>query len=128
MTNLSLISKKRLDTCDPKLQQLVIAVAEEFGQVKLMVVCGHRGQAEQNAAFAKGTSKLKWPKSKHNALPSKAVDLAPIVNGVIPWNDLEAFKGLGKLVKQKAKELGIAIEWGGDWTRFKDYPHFQLKD
>ncbi|HGC3467746.1 TPA: M15 family metallopeptidase, partial [Escherichia coli] len=24
-------------------------------------------------------------------------------------------------------ELGIAIEWGGDWKTLKDGPHFQLK-
>ncbi|HGC5233070.1 TPA: M15 family metallopeptidase, partial [Escherichia coli] len=26
-----------------------------------------------------------------------------------------------------AAELGIAIEWGGDWASLKDGPHFQLK-
>ena len=30
-------------------------------------------------------------------------------------------------VKKKAKELGIDIEWGGDWTSLKDYPHWQVK-
>ncbi|WP_205671764.1 M15 family metallopeptidase [Acinetobacter bereziniae] len=29
-------------------------------------------------------------------------------------------------MKQAAKELGIEIEWGGDWKKFKDGPHWQL--
>ena len=31
-----------------------------------------------------------------------------------------------KVVKQAAAELGIPIEWGGDWRTFKDGPHWQL--
>jgi peptidoglycan L-alanyl-D-glutamate endopeptidase CwlK len=29
-------------------------------------------------------------------------------------------------MKQAAKELNVAIIWGGDWRRFKDGPHFEL--
>jgi peptidoglycan L-alanyl-D-glutamate endopeptidase CwlK len=29
-------------------------------------------------------------------------------------------------MKQAAMDLGVQIEWGGDWTSFKDGPHFQL--
>jgi peptidoglycan L-alanyl-D-glutamate endopeptidase CwlK len=25
-----------------------------------------------------------------------------------------------------AEELGIEVEWGGDWKRFPDGPHWQL--
>jgi peptidoglycan L-alanyl-D-glutamate endopeptidase CwlK len=28
--------------------------------------------------------------------------------------------------KQKPEWNDLYLEWGGDWTRFKDYPHFQL--
>lgn len=30
-------------------------------------------------------------------------------------------------VKAAAQQLNIAVEWGGDWTTFKDGPNFQLK-
>ena len=29
-------------------------------------------------------------------------------------------------MKQAVKELGVDLEWGGDWTK-KDYPHFELQ-
>ena len=48
-----------------------------------MIVCGHRNKEDQNKAFAEGKSKLKWPKGKHNKLPSQAVDAAPYISGNI---------------------------------------------
>jgi peptidoglycan L-alanyl-D-glutamate endopeptidase CwlK len=29
-------------------------------------------------------------------------------------------------MKAAAKELGVAITWGGDWVSFKDGPHWEL--
>lgn len=29
-------------------------------------------------------------------------------------------------IKIVAKKMGISVEWGGDWSKFKDYPHFQV--
>lgn len=29
-------------------------------------------------------------------------------------------------IKEVAKNLNIPITWGGDWKRFKDFPHFEL--
>jgi hypothetical protein len=29
-------------------------------------------------------------------------------------------------VKAAAEELGVALDWGGDWKKFKDGPHFEL--
>lgn len=29
-------------------------------------------------------------------------------------------------VKNVAQKLGIAIKWGGDWSKFKDFPHFEI--
>jgi len=36
-------------------------------------------------------------------------------------------KAVAEHIKLIAKRLGVNISWGGDWTRFKDYPHFELK-
>jgi peptidoglycan L-alanyl-D-glutamate endopeptidase CwlK len=88
-----------------------------------MIICGHRGREDQNAAFKAGTSKVQWPNSYHNTTPSLAVDAAPYP---LRWDDLKGFEELAKVVKRKAKELKIEIEWGGDWKKFKDYPHYQL--
>jgi peptidoglycan L-alanyl-D-glutamate endopeptidase CwlK len=29
-------------------------------------------------------------------------------------------------MKDAAKDLKVPITWGGDWTMFKDGPHFEL--
>jgi len=113
-------SRARLDTCDPRLQEIM---DEAIKQIDFSVLCGYRSETEQNQAFASGNSKLKYPQSKHNSMPSKAVDIAP---WPIDWNDLGRFRKLAETVKSIAAERGIDIEWGGDWTSFQDMPHFEL--
>ncbi|HXG72575.1 MAG TPA: hypothetical protein VNJ04_18380, partial [Gemmatimonadaceae bacterium] len=49
-----------------------------------VVVEGHRGKEAQNKAFAKGLSKLPWPKGNHNTNPSTAADCAPFP---IDWSE-----------------------------------------
>jgi peptidoglycan L-alanyl-D-glutamate endopeptidase CwlK len=94
------------------------------------VICGFRGEKEQNEAYARGHSKLKWPQSKHNQTPSMAVDIVPYP---IDWNDELRFRTLGAVVKEiwsqlpPEKRAGYALIWGGDFKNFRDLPHFELK-
>jgi len=62
-----------------------------------------------------------------------AVDLVPLVDldkdGEIETEEMfhwPLYPLLAKAMKQAAKELGVPLEWGGDWRKFKDGPHFQL--
>lgn len=115
------VSLSRLATCHPDLQRLAGAVIQ---LVDIVVLCGHREQAAQDAAYETGASKLRWPQSAHNTLPSNAVDMAryPLL-----WTDTASFVSLAAIVKSTANQLGIAIIWGGDWSTFKDLDHYQLK-
>lgn len=121
-------SEQKLATCHPKLQQLLRAVIE---QVDFTILDGHRGQAEQNAAFAAGRSKLKFPQSKHNKVPSMAVDIAPYP---IDWKNSARFAYLAGVVLATARAMKIDVRWGGDWNKngelgdnkFNDLPHFEL--
>lgn len=88
------------------------------------ILCGHRGEKEQNDAFNKGNSKLTWPRSKHNRFPSEAVDVAPYP---VDWKNISAFNKMCKKIEELAKELGIKIKLGRDFS-FKDYPHVELHD
>jgi len=120
-------SLKRLDECHPLLRRLMLSVVE---QADCSIICGFRGEAEQNEAYALGMSKLKWPRSKHNISPSMAVDVVPFP---IDWHDERRFRELGAVVKQHWERipvedrLGYSLSWGGDWNSFKDFPHFELR-
>ena len=122
MPGFSDLSRLRLNTCHPK----IIRVLEEaIKHNDFSVICGHRGEAEQNEAFNKGTSKLKWPDSKHNSAPSRAVDIAPYP---VDWKDLKRFYFLAGLVLGLATQMGIKLAWGGFWKSFPDFPHFELDE
>jgi peptidoglycan L-alanyl-D-glutamate endopeptidase CwlK len=128
-------SLERLNTCHPDLQRVMraaIASGPDFS-----IICGHRGKAEQDEACAKGLSKTPFPTSKHNAVPSLAVDIAPYP---IDWKDEARFVALARHVLAVAAELGVKLRWGGDWDgdgmtrsegdtdeRFVDLPHFELR-
>jgi peptidoglycan L-alanyl-D-glutamate endopeptidase CwlK len=111
----------------PEIDQRLVNLVVKLGEIMdICVVCGHRGKVAQDAAFAAGASKVRFPRSRHNSTPAEAVDLAPIVNKKIPWSDIKAFQRMAAEFKRLATEAGIAIEWGGDW-KMRDYPHFELK-
>ena len=120
MPNFSARSRRHLATCHPDLQRLFAAVIEE---TDCAVICGFRSRADQEAAYRTGASRLRWPKSAHNQTPSRAADVVPWPLG---WEDLAAFDELAVVVKACAKQLGIAIVWGGDWKDFCDRPHYEL--
>ena len=116
-------SESRLSSCHSKLQVLMRAVLQVQD---ISIICGHRTKQTQNSYYRSGTSKLKWPDSKHNKSPSLAVDI--IAYPFCGWNNLDAFKELSVIVKEKADELGIKIKWGGDFKSFVDMPHWQLEE
>jgi len=119
MPTFSSKSQTKLMTCDKKLR----AICEELiKEIDFIVLCGNRDKVQQDEALKNGTSKLKFPLSKHNKFPSLAVDIAPYP---INWNDIERFKDLAARFKRIAEEKGVTINWGGDW-RMRDYPHFEL--
>lgn len=116
------MSLERLATCDERLQRVAHAA---IARTDFSVACGYRGEQEQNEAYARGFSKLKFPQSKHNIKPSKAMDLVP---WPVDWKNIDRFKDLAAIVKQEAAKLDVKVRWGGDWAKFRDYPHFELAE
>jgi len=129
-------SKERMEVSHPDIRRLLWSVVKVFN---ITVLCTHREKDDQNEAFEKGFSKLKWPDSKHNSLPCRAVDIAPWpeVYGRTPEERAAAhinFALLAGFVLSHAKALDIPVRWGGDWNRnltttddtFKDFAHFEL--
>lgn len=121
-------SNSRLDTCHPKLGKLIREVDRRLSKRKLIdltVVCGHRGQAEQEQAFKDNHSTKHWPDSKHNLLPSLAVDVAPYPTD---WNDAGSFSFLAGYILAVADDLDIEVNVGALWKNFPDRPHVELTD
>lgn len=115
-------SLKKLYKCHPLLVELML-YAIRHSIIDFTIICGTRSNEAQQKAYEEGKSLLKSGKSKHNMIPSEAVDIAPYP---IEWNNIDNFEKLGKCIKVCAKLLNISIKWGGDWS-FKDYGHFELK-
>ena len=93
-----------------------------YGKGRTAAQCSAKGVPTKYAQPS--LSKVTW---LNNPLASKhvtgnAVDLVP---SPIDWNTISKFTTISKAMKQAAKELGVDLEWGGDWTK-KDYPHFEL--
>ena len=122
-------SIQRLTGVHPVLVRLVMATAARSEQ-NFVVTEGVRSYERQKELLAAGKSQTM--RSRH--LTGHAVDLAI-------WEDRDAdkvvdadeiswkfpqYKALADVVKQTAADLGIPIEWGGDWISLKDGPHFQL--
>lgn len=101
--------------------QAVMHKALEYTPVDFVVIDGLRTVEEQKALVKSGASKTM--NSRH--LTGHAVDIVPWSNGSIRW-DWPLFYAIEPAVKSAAKELGVDIEWGGDWPTFKDGPHWQL--
>lgn len=92
------------------------------------VIEGLRTVERQRELVSQGFSKTM--RSRH--LTGHAVDIWPIdpatkrlVSGRDPrlW---DFYDKLAPWVKKAAGEVGVPIEWGGDWRTFRDGPHFQL--
>lgn len=117
-------SKLRLSTCHSEIRRFIEAVSDGVergecpGVEEITVLCGYRGEKEQNDAFERGTSKLRWPHSKHNRLPSQAVDIAPYP---VDWKDTKRFESLRVYALEVAARIGVSIRvisW--------DLPHYEM--
>jgi RHS repeat-associated protein len=121
------VSNRRIKTLDSRLQQpatkFINLVERELG-IQLRMTQAFRTFAEQDALYAKGRTKsgkivtnARGGRSYHNY--GLALDVVIMDNGKTPnWSALSP----------KAAQIGIDLgfEWGGNWRKFKDYPHFQM--
>lgn len=120
-------------TLHPDLQRVLDDAIQYFD---FSIIEGYRDQAAQEAAFAKGNTKLHYPNGNHNRSPSTAADCMPYP---VDWSDepknIERLCVLAGVIIASARRLGIGLRWGGDWNRdddtrnegsFRDRDHFEL--
>jgi peptidoglycan LD-endopeptidase CwlK len=125
---ISSTSEKRLRGVHPHLVRVVRRCARDWKDPATgwIITCGVRTVAEQRIMVAKGASKTM--RSRHIPAAngfSHAVDFAMTLNGKVRW-DWPLYHVLAKAMKAAARAEKVPVEWGGDWVRFKDGPHFQL--
>ena len=106
----------------------LIAACKADG-IDLIVTSTYRDFASQNKLYAQGRtpeSKARKEKIVTNAKAGQsmhnfrvAFDVAPIVNGKVDWNNMNLWARIGAHGKK------VGLEWAGDWTKFKEYAHFQ---
>ena len=99
----------------------VVERALELTEVDFVVVEGVRTEEKQRQYVESGASKTM--NSRH--LTGHAVDLIAWVDRTVNWS-LTYYEKIAASMKEAGRELGIPVEWGGDWKTFKDGPHFQL--
>lgn len=116
---------ERLFGVDPALVSVVSLVGQRRD---IIVMQGARSLADEEKAIASGHSALKDPMSSlHVVDPVKrplalAVDVTP---SPLDWSDIPAFAALNQDMQAAAAEIGVTLEWGGDWHSLKDYDHWQ---
>jgi len=104
----------------------VVRRAEAMTDLQFMVLEGLRTVERQRELLkAKATTTMNSRHIKAKNGYGHAVDLAPMLNGKVSW-DWPLYHRLAKIIKAAAKAEKVALEWGGDWKRFKDGPHWQL--
>lgn len=99
--------------------------------IEVLIYCTYRSYEEQAAEYAKGrtaggrvVTNAPAGHSYHNH--RRAFDCVPMRGSKPVWG----IKGDDLVLWQKianiAKSLGF--EWGGDFKKFKDFPHFQYTE
>ena len=118
---LSQRSLRNLKGVHPDLVKVAVR-ALEITDIDFGVTEGLRTIERQRELVAAGASRTM--NSRH--LTGHAVDLVPIgPNGKAAF-DWPLYDRLGPAVKEAAAKEGIQIVWGGDWSSFRDGPHFEL--
>ena len=112
----------------PDLVACVVACLYRYTPVDFAVIEGMRGIERQKKLVEAGKS---WTMDSYHLMQEDgwghAVDLAPWINGTIPWGNPKPFEDIAQAMEMAAKYLMVKIPWGGDCKQ-NDSPHYQLED
>jgi peptidoglycan L-alanyl-D-glutamate endopeptidase CwlK len=122
-----MINSRSLDDLLPPVKERVekFLNAAKAAGIDLLVTSTYRDNVSQDALYAQGrttpgkkVTNAKAGQSWHNY--KCAVDVVPIVAGKPRWDVKdEVWQQVGALGK------AAGLEWAGNWTKFKEMPHFQ---
>lgn len=115
-------SKRSLSRLQGVNKQLVSLAnhALDLSPIDFGIIEGVRTKERQNMLFHEGKSKTL--NSRH--LTGHAIDVIAYPTPAGSW-DFSDYELIAAAFTQASKELGIDIEWGGNW-KSRDGDHFQL--
>jgi hypothetical protein len=113
--------------CEDKLQAVKKELQDWFHAVKakypsVHISWGYRDQADQDAVFAQGKSREKFPMSPHNKTPAMAIDIFQINDKGQAVFDTAFFASLAATIKEQR----LPFIWGGWFSTISDKDHFQF--
>jgi len=122
------VTNERILTLDPRVQgpatEFINRVEKELG-IQLRITTAYRSFEEQDKLYWQDKTNpptgpwatdAKGGESYHNY--GLGMDIVIMKNGECIWDIV------GENIVKISKELGF--EWGGNWKRKKDYPHFEM--
>lgn len=120
--------EQRLKGVHPDLVRVVRRAALGT-EIPFTILEGIRTVERQRQLVAAGASRTM--RSRH--ITGHAVDIAPIVDinndGKVTTEEMFSwmlYRKLAPIIKAAAAAERVPLEWGGDWVRFRDGPHWQL--
>jgi peptidoglycan L-alanyl-D-glutamate endopeptidase CwlK len=118
-------SMKEIQGVHPDLLS-VVNRAREISPIAFEVVPdngGMRNLAEQRRLTKAGKSRANL--GRHTI--GHAIDLVPTDSRGRPnFKDLKGFDTIRDAMEAAATELGVPVQWGGNWKKLVDKPHFEL--
>ncbi|WP_333612003.1 M15 family metallopeptidase [Brevundimonas bullata] len=112
----------------------LVRVAERaiaISRQDFIVTEGVRTKERQKELYAQGRTKpgqkVTWTLTSNHFVKADgfghAIDVVP---HPVDWSDAKKFHAIAQAMKAAAKELNVSLGWGGDWTKNRDLPHFEL--
>ena len=112
--------------------QIAQHVAKTFN-LNVSVISGHRSYTEQAALYAQGRTApgnivtyAKAGSSNHNF--ATAIDFGIFANGkYLDAKEPGLTERVYRAIWNNIEAEGLRVDWGGDWKRLKDTPHFEYR-
>lgn len=117
----------KMKKAHPVLQSFFTSLKKQ--EMTVHVCWSWRGKDDQNRAFDDGKSTVVFPNSKHNSVDlngnpcSRAIDLFTIDEDGSARFEVKFYRDRAWRFIQENR---LPLAWGGNFTKIKDYDHFEL--
>lgn len=110
--------ESRLAQSDPYMAEWFRFMKRRFKNIHCSWV--YRDEKSQNQAFKQKLSKLEYPQSKHNKLPSEAIDIFQIISGKAEFDSV-----FNHEIVKLSKANGFKLRYGAEFKTLGDSGHFE---